>query len=531
MKAIPIALFNIAVLCSAPTAAAQQFGDFTYTNNNGTITITRYFGNSAVVAIPSAINNFPVTGIGRAAFLKSSPILVTIPSSVTSIGDGAFTACPRLAVIAIPNSVTNIGESAFSGCNDLVMVTMGNGVTGIGDSAFSGCTSLPGITIPGSVTSIGDSAFSDCTSLPGITIPGSVTSIGDHAFSGCANLTLVTMDNGVTNIGGEAFSRCTNLTSITIPESVTNVGALAFSGCSSLTGITISNGVTSIGSDAFVGTSLTNITIPGSVTNIWGGAFEGCVSLRQITVDALNPVYSSVDGVLFDKGQSMLIQYPLGKVGSYTIPNGVTSIGADAFASNTGLINVTIPYGVTSIGIGTFYSCSSLTSITIPNSVTNLGGAAFYGCSNLTYVTIGNGVTAIGQGTFDFCGHLAAVYFKGNAPSAPSSIYTVFEADNRVTVYYLPGTTGWGRTFAHAATALWEPRVQTGVASFGLWANQFGFSIEWAGGMSVVVEATTNLANPTWYPLATNILTSDSFYFSDPQWTNYPTRFYRVRSP
>jgi hypothetical protein len=95
----------------------------------------------------------------------------------------------------------------------------------------------------------------------------------------------------------------------------------------------------------------------------------------------------------------------------------------------------------------------------------------------------------------------------------------------------LPGITGWGSTFADRPTALWNPQVQTSTASFGVQTNQFGFTIAWASGMVIVVEACTDLAHPTWFPLQTNTLSSDSFYFSEPQWTNYPARFYRFRSP
>ena len=118
--------------------------------------------------------------------------------------------------------------------------------------------------------------------------------------------------------------------------------------------------------------------------------------------------------------------------------------------------------------------------------------------------------------------------FPGNAPSL--GLY-VFDGDNNPTAYYLPGTTGWSTNFAGLPTVLWQPLVQTRHASFGVLTNQFGFNINWAGGMTVVVEACTNLANPTWSPLGTNTLTSGTAYFSDPQWTNYSARFYRLRSP
>jgi len=193
-------------------------------------------------------------------------------------------------------------------------------------------------------------------------------------------------------------------------------------------------------------------------------AFAGCPSLTAITVDPLNSVFSSVDGVLFNKGRTTLIGYPGGKVGSYTIPNSVTSIGNYAFA---------------------------------------------------------------------YCSNLAGVYFRGNSPT-PTNDLTVFQSATNVTVYYLPGTTGWGPTFDGRPTALLllsNPMILNFEPNFGVQTNGFGFTISWATNIPVVVEACTNLANPVWNPVATNPLTGGSSYFSDPQWTNYPGRFYRLRSP
>ena len=106
-----------------------------------------------------------------------------------------------------------------------------------------------------------------------------------------------------------------------------------------------------------------------------------------------------------------------------------------------------------------------------------------------------------------------------------------FYRNNHVTVYYLAGTTGWGPTFGGRPIVLWNPQAQTSDVSFGVRTNQFGFNIAWASGQVVVVDACTNLANPTWIPLQTNTLSGDSFFFSDPQWANFPGRFYRLRSP
>ena len=107
----------------------------------------------------------------------------------------------------------------------------------------------------------------------------------------------------------------------------------------------------------------------------------------------------------------------------------------------------------------------------------------------------------------------------------------MFNGDNNATVYYLPGTTNWGPTFGGRPTALWKPQVQSSDASFGVRTNQFGFNITWASGRVIVVEACTNLANHIWSPVGTNTLTGGSCCFSDPAWTNYPARFYRVRWP
>ena len=192
------------------------------------------------------------------------------------------------------------------------------------------------------------------------------------------------------------------------------------------------------------------------------------------------------------------------------------------------MTNITIPSGVTSIERDTFAFCTSLAGLTIPNSITSIGSYAFIYCGSLTSITIPNSVTSIGESAFAACTNLNGVYFQGNAPSIGLD---VFWSDNTATVYYLPGTTGWGPTIGGRPTALWKPLVQANDASFGVRTNQFGFVISWATNASVVVEACTDLAQPLWSPVGTNTLTDGSSYFSDPQWSNHPGRFYRLRSP
>ena len=131
----------------------------------------------------------------------------------------------------IPNSVTTIGEGAFSNCNSLTSINIPNSVTTIGESAFWGCTSLTSINIPNNVTTIGNRAFGACFSLTNINIPNNVTTIGEGAFWQCFSLTSINIPNGVTTIGEKAFWECTSLTSINIPNSVTTIGNSAFSDC------------------------------------------------------------------------------------------------------------------------------------------------------------------------------------------------------------------------------------------------------------------------------------------------------------
>ncbi|MBR3956402.1 MAG: InlB B-repeat-containing protein, partial [Kiritimatiellae bacterium] len=178
-----------------------------------------------------------------------------------------------------------IRDSAFSGCSGLTSVTIPSSVTSIGDFAFRGCSGLVRVTIPDSVTGIGYGAFLDCSGLTSMTIPDSVTSIGNAAFRGCSGLTSVTIPDSVTSIGSYAFASCSGLTSVTIPDSVTSIGTYAFNSCSKLAEVTIPASVWRIEEYAFVGCSgLTSVTIPDSVTSIGSYAFAGCGGLMMVYV-------------------------------------------------------------------------------------------------------------------------------------------------------------------------------------------------------------------------------------------------------
>ncbi len=242
-----------------------------------------------------------------------------IPSSVTSIGNGAFDGCGSLASVSIPSTVTSIGGNAFHDCSSLASVDIPDSVTSIGWRAFSHCTSLASVSIPSSVTSIGDRAFENCKSLTSVSIPSSVTSIGNGTFDGCGSLASVSIPSSVTSIGVRTFCGCKSLASVSIPSSVTSIGIGAFDGCE----------------------SLATVSIPSSVTSIGDRAFEDCKSLA-----------------------------------SASIPSSVTSIGNGVFKKCTSLASVSIPPSVTSIGMETFWDCA-FDSICVPPSVTSIGRNAF----------------------------------------------------------------------------------------------------------------------------------------------------------
>ena len=314
-----------------------SFGNFGITIANGGIGITSWNGTGASVEIPNAILGIPVKSIEASVFYSKQLTSVTIPNSVTSIGDGAFRD-NQLTGVTIPNSVTSIGYQAFQS-NQLTSVTIPNSVTTIGSSAFAG-NRLSSVTIPNSVTTIGNYPFA-ANQLSSVTIPNSVTSIGEGAFQGNP-LTSVTIPNSVTTIGQYAFNN-NQLSSVTIPNSVTTIGQYAFNN-NQLSSVTIPNSVTSIGGSAFQNNRLSSVTIPNSVISIGEYAFY----YNQLT--------------------------------SVTIPNSVISIGEYAFYNNQ-LTSVTIPNSVTSIG-GSAFQNNQLTSVTIPQSfISNL---AAIGISNFS---------------------------------------------------------------------------------------------------------------------------------------------------
>ena len=420
----------------------------------------RYYSESKLI-IPNSVwyngIKYPVTSIRYHAFYECKSLTeVTIPNSVTTIGNGAFDSCTGLQkVIWNARNIQDpqIFNQPFSGCDRLTDFVFGEEVEYIPNYLCFQLTSLKKLVIGNSVTTIGMWAFYECTGLTEVTISNSVTTIGYKAFDGCTGLqkviwnarnaqdlqyvydnpifpdcnqltdfvfgeevehipdflcnnlrllNTIVIPNSVTTIGQLAFNSCTGLQKVTIGNSVTTIGERAFSECRGLQKVTIGNSVTTIGKFAFTScTGLQKVTIGNSVTAIGYGAFDSCSGLTEIT-----------------------------------IPNAVTTIGVWAFSSCTGLTEVTIPNSVTTIEGYAFTRCTGLKTVTIGNSVTTIEDGAFNGCTQMESVTIGEKVESIGESAFAKCNNLTAVISKAMTP--PQIWATTFD-DYAMTLYVPAG--------------------------------------------------------------------------------------------
>ena len=344
-------------------------------------------------------------GVAEIVKYRSNKENVEVPESlddhaVTSIGDWAFSGCESLISITLPDSVTSIGVNPFFVCGNLeeIRVSPGNPSLAVVDGLLYYkpekrlvyCPMFQeSIDIPQGIKTIGDEAFSGCGSLSGIRLPDSVTSIGDRAFSDCGSLSSITLPDSVTSIGVEAFFGCGSLSSITLPDSVTSIGDRVFSGCG----------------------SLSSITLPDSVTSIGVNPFYGCGDLEEIRVSPGNPSLAVVDGLLYYKPEKRLVYCPMFQE-SIDIPQGIKTIGDEAFSGCGSLSSIRLPDSVTSIGDGAFYYCTSLRSITVLDGVTIIGDRAFSGCCSLSSITLPDSVTSIGKYAFSECDKLTVTVYR-----------------------------------------------------------------------------------------------------------------------
>ena len=407
--------------------------------------------NLTSITFPDSLITIKNSAFSNCSSLQS----IVLPDSVETIGANAFFYCTSVSYLKLGCNVKKIGSEAFRYCNinsvvipasaeavaydafynesneieiyfvvksfkdfvsikryearlatffvhlidengkEIKEVVIPEGVEVIEEGSFYGCTSITSITIPNGVSEIGKYAFESCSSLTSIILPNSLTTIYGSAFKSCTSLSSIVLPNSLTTIYGSLFENCSSLTSIIIPDSVETILSEPFKGCSSLKYIYLGKGVKSFSNSP----------------NIHPNPFKYCDNLETIDVSPDNPYFSSTNGVLFNKEETIIYRCPSkNNLSSISIPSTVKTIYNDAFLDCINIKSVLIPYGVTLIYGDAFYGCTSLTSISIPNSVTELYSGAFNNCSSLTSINFGSGITGLASYLVRGCTSLKSIY-------------------------------------------------------------------------------------------------------------------------
>lgn len=224
---------------------------------------------------------------------------------------------------------------------------------------------------------------------------------------------------------------------------VVKVDIYAFDGCTRLTGITFPSTLTTLSSNSFSNCEqLKTVDIPATLTDMDCMVFNGCSELTSINVSPENPRYTSVDGVVYNKEVTEMLECPNGKK-DVKFPSTLNSIGYAAMRKCAKITEIVLPEGITSLGVGAFQECTSLKRVVIPGSVKSLGSWCFDDCRVLEEVVINEGLESTGSATFEFCYALTDIKF-------PNSLKTIGE-----------------QTF-NACTALKSVTLGTGIEVIGI---------------------------------------------------------------
>ncbi len=463
---ITLAMLIVSACCSVQESDGVKTAKingvrYTYCITNGVVMIGG--GDERYTAVPT----------NTAGVLKIPSTLRGRP--VELIAPGAFEHCENLTEIIIPDSITNIGSRAFSSCASLRSITISKNLVAIEKPGemFDYCHQLTTINV--------DNDNPDYKSVNGILFDKSGTTL---LFYPRTKQGAYTVPDNVETIERLAFGRCLGLTSVTLPPSVREIQFCAFAACSNLTAVSLNEGLRSIKAMAFYEcTRLSAITLPKSIDYIGGGILMGCHSLVSIPVDPQNAKYESIDGVVFKKEGPLLMTYPCGRKGPYSVPDGVKRLYSANFRDSIGLTSLAIPASVEEIGSSLVNACSNLTAITveptnanfasidgvlfdkactnlllypegkqgaytIPQNVRHLATSAFRFCNGLTAIIIPDGIREIPFCAFAYCNNLIAVTIPNSVTNVnPAAFY---ECANITSVTIPPCVTNLQETFPHS---------------------------------------------------------------------------------
>ena len=394
--------------------------------------VTKIEGHDAWQAIANFNGNViiskGITEIGKASFNGANKITgVEIPDSVILIENYAFQMCRSLTKIKIPGSVKKIGYSwgwqnvnaqVFNGCSNLEEVILEEGIEEISGRAFDACSKVKEWKLPKSLKRIGPCAFSNI-SVEEFNIPENVEGIA-AAFISSSKLARINVDSNnkyFTSIDGILFDKDgTRLikypenrdgNSYEVPNTVKTIDANAFISCKNLQTIVIADSVEKIGDSAFDGSKLKTINLGGGITNISNKPFYGAWNLTNINVITENDKYESENGILFNKGKTILIKYPPAIINgeAYEIPNTVVEIGPQSFYRSQ-IKNVIIPSSVKKIGSESFCRCENLEELNLPEGLERIEWRALYLCYKIKTIVVPSSVTFIDGEAFNNMGRI-----------------------------------------------------------------------------------------------------------------------------
>lgn len=482
-----------------------------------------FYNCSSLKNVSFGDNSQLITIDGSSFWGCSALCEITLPNSVTSIGQYAFSNCQSLTEIEIPDSVQTVGNAILHGCSGLTSITVpfigktsnestanystvlgylfggeysggiatqqyyksGSSTTyyiprtleyvvvrggNIQYGAFYNCGYISNITIPSDITRIEEGSFYGCSNLADITIPDTVTSIGSNAFYNCTNLANIVLPNNLESLGDHAFYGCNKLHSIEIPSKIPSILTETFYGCSALESITFLNdeNLLNIGNSAFANcSSLTSISIPNCVTSIGYTAFYGCSSLESMTVPFVG--YKNYDYVTTESPT-----YPFGYIfgGAY---DGGYSVEQQYYSVSTGRdVSVTyyLPISLESVVISggdlcehAFDDCYRIKNITIGDGVSEILDEAFSGCKALTNISIPNNVVSIGNYAFSSCTSLSSVIIGSGVKSIGNG---AFKGCSNLTEIIIPeGVESMGDNVFALCTLLTSVTIPASVTSMG----------------------------------------------------------------
>ncbi len=414
-----------------------------------------------------AFDSWEKIQIDETEWLSDLITRVDISEGATTIGSYVFASMKNLEKVIFPSTLDTIGFHAFSDCKKLANLSLPLNLRYIGGNAFANCTSITYVYLPASVTKIGYYAFNDCTGISYFQVGSDNTaysSINDALFTKDGKTMIqypaartnnsYVIPNGTTNLEGGAFSSCNNLQSITFPASMADIENFAVDDCSGLTSITsLATTPPTATNYSFYQLDFTiPLYVPENTRNAYLAAkgwqnFKNIIARMQCG-DNLFAELSENNTKLTLTGSGKMWNFnTTGSAAPWTdvmktittviLPDGLTSIGNNAFLYAENLKNIVLPASLTTIGEQAFRGCYKLENITLPEGLTTIGEAAFYYCLSFTTVTIPAGVTSIGSQAFVLCNALTAIDVAAGNTMYCSQDGVLFSKD-RKTLYFYP---------------------------------------------------------------------------------------------